>query len=208
MRTRWRRWSTHPPAGKSARALQGRQFGRHRVLPQRNQRVHAQRSHLHDPARARAFETPYLGVRRGSGYAAQCARTDSIREIIYRFSLLGNFWLFFARIPADPLEATDIPLEHPKRVVLSASIKGLLEAAVDKQCIVDVMFAGIQPMSWSSSLADIIEIRAKAFAELLEHPLAEVRNLVAERLERIELTVRRERQREAEDHSRREQRFE
>lgn len=106
------------------------------------------------------------------------------------------------------VEATDIPLEHPKRVVLSASIKGLLEAAVDKQCIVDVMFAGIQPMSWSSSLADIIEIRAKAFAELLEHPLAEVRNLVAERLERIELTVRRERQREAEDHSRREQRFE
>lgn len=40
---------------KAHRALQGRQLGRHRVLPQRNQRVHAQRSHSHDPAGARAY---------------------------------------------------------------------------------------------------------------------------------------------------------
>jgi hypothetical protein len=105
-------------------------------------------------------------------------------------------------------KASDVPLEHPKRVVLSEPIKALLEAAVDKQGIVNTIFAGIQPMSWSGSLADIMEIRAKAFAELLEHPLREVRDLAARKFERVEQDVRQKREREAAEHSRREQRFE
>jgi hypothetical protein len=105
-------------------------------------------------------------------------------------------------------EASDVPLEHPKRVVLSEPIKALLEAAVDKQSLVNTIFSGIQPMSWSGSRADIMEIRARAFAELLEHPLPEVRDLVARKLERVEQVVRQERERDAAEHSRREQRFE
>ncbi|AKM32410.1 hypothetical protein AB870_01035 [Pandoraea faecigallinarum] len=105
-------------------------------------------------------------------------------------------------------EASDVRLEHPKRVVLSEPIKALLEAAVDKQGIVNTIFSRIQPMSWSGSRADIMEIRGRAFAELLEHLLPEVRDLAAKMLERIEQLVRREREREAEEHSWREQRFE
>lgn len=108
-------------------------------------------------------------------------------------------------------EGGDAPLEHPKRVVLSEPIKALLEAAVDKQSIVNTIFSGIQPMSWSGSRADIMEIRARAFSELLERSfLPEVRDLAARKLERVEQIVRqeREREREAAEHSRREQRFE
>jgi hypothetical protein len=105
-------------------------------------------------------------------------------------------------------EASDVPLEHPKRVVLSEPIKAFLEAAVDKQDIVNTMFSGIQPMSWSGSRADIMEIRARAFAELLEHPLPEVRDLATKKFEQVERAVRLEREREAQEHGRREQRFE
>ncbi|GAA0527541.1 hypothetical protein [Pigmentiphaga daeguensis] len=105
-------------------------------------------------------------------------------------------------------DASDVPLEHPKRVVLSEPIKALLGAAADKQGIVNTIFLGIQPMSWSGSRADIMEIRARAFAALLEHPLPEVRDLAAMKLERVEQIVRQEREREAAKQSRREQRFE
>lgn len=105
-------------------------------------------------------------------------------------------------------EASDVPLEHPKRVVLSEPIKALLQAAVDKQSIVNTIFSEIQPMSWSGSRADIMEIRAKAFAELLEHPLSEVRDLTTKKFEWVERAVREEREREAQEHGRREQRFE
>lgn len=105
-------------------------------------------------------------------------------------------------------EESDIPREHPKRVVLSEPIKALLEAAVDKQGIVNTIFRGIQPMSWSGSLADIMEIRARAVAELLEHQLPEVRDLAGSKLERAKQLVRQEREREAAEHSQREQRFE
>ncbi|PPU92646.1 hypothetical protein XalbCFBP2523_09935 [Xanthomonas albilineans] len=105
-------------------------------------------------------------------------------------------------------EASDAPLEHPKRVVLSEPIKALLEAAVDKKGIINTMFAGIRPMSWSGSRADIMEIRVKAFTELLEHPLHEVRDIAKEKFEEVEREVRREREWEAQEHSQREQRFE
>lgn len=99
-------------------------------------------------------------------------------------------------------------LEHPKRVVLSEPIKALLEAAVDKKNIINTIFSRIQPTSWSGSRADIMEIRAKAFAELLEHPSSEVRDLAARKLELVEQFVRQDREQEAAEHSQREQRFE
>lgn len=105
-------------------------------------------------------------------------------------------------------EASDVSLEHPKRVVLSEPIKALLEVSVDKQSIVNTIFSGIQPMSWSGSRADIMEIRARAFAQLLEHPLLEVRDLAARKLERVKQVMQQEREREAAEHSLREQRFE
>ncbi|WP_371182003.1 hypothetical protein [Xanthomonas sacchari] len=105
-------------------------------------------------------------------------------------------------------EASDVPLDHPKRVVLSEPIKALLEAATDKEGIVNTIFLGIQPTSWSGSQADIMEIRARAFAELLEHPKPEVRDLVAKKLEHVEQVMRNIREREAAEHNRREQRFE
>ncbi|MBX3713072.1 MAG: hypothetical protein KF800_14015 [Lysobacter sp.] len=108
----------------------------------------------------------------------------------------------------SPAEADHSSMEHPKRVVLSQNIKALLDAALDKHAIVDAMLSGIPPTSWSGSRADIMEIRAKAFAELLEHALPEVRDLAARKLERVEQVVRQEREREAAEHNQREQRFE
>ncbi|MBO9829258.1 hypothetical protein J7373_13450 [Xanthomonas sp. A2111] len=105
-------------------------------------------------------------------------------------------------------EASDVPLDHPKRVVLSEPIKALLEAATDKEGIVNTIFLGIQPMSWSGSRADIMEIRARAFAELLEHPQPEVQDLAARKLEHVEQVMRNIREQEAAEHNRREQRFE
>ncbi|CUJ97041.1 hypothetical protein [Achromobacter xylosoxidans] len=102
----------------------------------------------------------------------------------------------------------DVPRAHPQCVVLSEPIKALLESAVDKPGIVNTIFSAIQPMSWSGSRAAIMESRAKAFAELLEHPLPEVRALAARKLEGVEQVVRQELEREAAEHSRREQRFE
>lgn len=99
-------------------------------------------------------------------------------------------------------------LEHPRRVVLSEHIKALLWAARNKQDIVEAMFSAVYPSSWSGSLANIIKIRAGAFAELLKHPLPEVRDLATKKFEQLEQAVRREREREALEYSRREQRFE
>lgn len=110
--------------------------------------------------------------------------------------------------PYSPAKAGDASLEHPKRVVLSEHIKALLEAALDKQGIVNSMFSGVQPTSWSGSRANIMEIRAKALSELLEHALPEVRDLAARKLEHVEQVLRQEREREAAEHNQREQRFE
>jgi len=105
-------------------------------------------------------------------------------------------------------EAGNTPLDHPKRVVLSEHIKALLEAAQEKYGIIEAMFLAIQPRSWSGSRAEIMAVRSRAFAELLEHPLPMVREAAAVKLKQVEHVVGKYREQEAEEHNRREQRFE
>jgi hypothetical protein len=106
---------------------------------------------------------------------------------------------------SDPNDASD---ENTKRMVLSEHIKSLLNAATDKLAIVETIFKGIHPSSWSGSLADIFEIRSKAFAALLDYPDSDVQAFVRTKLSHLEQQIRREREREAAEHNEREQRFE
>lgn len=99
-------------------------------------------------------------------------------------------------------------LDNPKQVVLSRHIKALLEIADNKNDIVETIFAGTWPDGWSGSLAEILEVRSKAFAELLDHHSQEVRELAKAKLTSLEKTIRKKREQEAEEYGRREQRFE
>lgn len=102
----------------------------------------------------------------------------------------------------DPLD------DHPKHMFLSEHAKSLLEVADDKLAMVEIIFEHVQPNSWSGSRADIFEVRSKAFAELLEYPDPEVRDLVTKKLSTLEERIRLERESEAAEHNEREQRFE
>lgn len=106
------------------------------------------------------------------------------------------------------LEAGACPFDNPKHVILSAHVKALLDAANDKLSVIETIFLRTRPSSWSDSLAEILEVRSKAFSELLEHPTPEVREFAKTKLGLIEQSVRINREREAEENSRREQRFE
>lgn len=100
------------------------------------------------------------------------------------------------------------PLDNPKQVILSAHAKALLDAAKDKLGVAETIFLAISPNSWSGSQADIIEVRSQAFSELLEYPTLEVCEFARAKLSLIEQTIRRTREREAEEDNRHEQRFE
>jgi hypothetical protein len=104
--------------------------------------------------------------------------------------------------------ATDALDENPKRMVLSTHIKSLFTVAQDKLAMIEVIFKNSHPGSWSGSLADILEVRAKAFAELLEHSDPKIQALVRTKLTLFEQRIRNEREREAAEHNEREQRFE
>lgn len=104
-----------------------------------------------------------------------------------------------------PKDAVD---ENPKRVVLSEHIKSIFKAAADKKAMVETIFDGIQPRSWSGSLAKILEARSNAFSELLEYPDSEIQGLVKIKLAILEKRIRTEHASEAKRHNEREQRFE
>jgi len=104
--------------------------------------------------------------------------------------------------------ASDALPSDPKHAVLSSHIKSLMEISSDKLAIVEIIFRAARPDSWSNSLANILEMRAKAFAELLAHPSPEVQSLVRKKLLLLEQSVQREREREAAENNKREQRFE
>jgi hypothetical protein len=101
------------------------------------------------------------------------------------------------------------PFDNPKQVMLSDHITALLEVAENKIDIVEKIFAGAWPHSgWTGSLAEILEVRSKAFADLLNHHSGEVREFAKIKLTLIEKSIRKNREKEAEENNRREQRFE
>lgn len=104
--------------------------------------------------------------------------------------------------PNDTIE------DHPKHVVLSKHIKSILDVADDKLAIVEIILEDMQPGSWSGSLADILETRSKAFAELLEYPDSEVQTLVKTKLDILDKNILSQREYEAARENEREQRFE
>ncbi len=106
------------------------------------------------------------------------------------------------------VEPEDGLIENPRRVELSSHIKTILDAAEDKTQIVDIIYARARPSGWSGSLADILEVRAHAFSELLHHSALEVRECAKAKLALMEQSIRHNRARESEEHNRWEQRFE
>lgn len=99
-------------------------------------------------------------------------------------------------------------LNNPKKLTLSHQITSLLDAAENKIAIVEVIFNKSFPNGWSGSLADILEVRAEAFAELLNHSSPEVREIAKIKLSHLNRSIRENREREVEEYNWREQRSE
>jgi hypothetical protein len=99
-------------------------------------------------------------------------------------------------------------LDNPKKVALSKHITSLLDAAEDKVAIVETIFSRTFPGGWSGSLADILEVRSKAFAELLNQDLPEVQKIAKAKLSLLDRSIRENRDRESDEYNQREQRFE
>ncbi|WP_319532339.1 hypothetical protein [uncultured Cohaesibacter sp.] len=110
--------------------------------------------------------------------------------------------------PYTTTDGSGIPMENPSKVKLSGHMLAILDAAEDKTKIVEVIFSRTWPSGWSGSLSNILETRARAFAALAEYPSKAVKCLVEGKLRQIEQSIRVERQKEAEEHAEREQRFE
>ena len=102
----------------------------------------------------------------------------------------------------------DVVDETPKQMIISKHVMSLLELAQNKLAIVEIIFKNAFPGGWSGSLADILEVRSKAFAELLRHYDTEVQALVRIKLADFAQNIRAEREREALRNNEREQRFE
>lgn len=109
---------------------------------------------------------------------------------------------FAAKDVQDPLD------DHPKRLVLSNHIQGLLRVASDKLALAQIILGHVKPTSWSGSRASIFEVRTTAFSELLNHPHSDVRQFARNTLPILEQELRLEYEYEAADHNEREQRFE
>lgn len=97
---------------------------------------------------------------------------------------------------------------EPKKVALSEHITSLLDAAEDKVAIVETIYSRTIPRSYSGSLADILEDRRKAFAELSNHDSPEVRKITKAKLSLLDRSIRESRERESDEYNQREQRFE
>ncbi len=106
------------------------------------------------------------------------------------------------------VDGVESALDNPKREILSTHARALLDVAENKLGVAEIIFKRTWPNSWTGSPAGIIEVRSKAFAELLEHSSLEVREFAKTKLAVIDQSVRQNRKQEAEENSRREQRFE
>ncbi|WP_223191913.1 hypothetical protein [Pseudoalteromonas piscicida] len=99
-------------------------------------------------------------------------------------------------------------LDNPKKVALSKHITSLLDAAEDKVALVETIFSRSRPSSYSGSLADILEVRKKAFAELLNHDSPGVQKIAKVKLSLLDRSIRENRNHESDEYNQREQRFE
>lgn len=97
---------------------------------------------------------------------------------------------------------------NPKQVELSKHIKSLLNVAKNKCQIVEAIYLRTVPSSWSGSLAEILEVRSKAFSELLNHPSPEIQETVELKLELLNYSIRKNRELEKKEFHQQEQRFE
>ena len=107
-----------------------------------------------------------------------------------------------------PIEEPLFPTVDKRPVELSGHIKAFFYTAKNKDKIVEIMYDKIRPNSWSDSLADVLESRAKAFSELSNHASIEIQKLIEEKLALVNRWIQKEREREAQEHNQREQRFE
>lgn len=105
---------------------------------------------------------------------------------------------------ADSLQNID----PPKGCLISEHALAVLAAAANKADIIEVFFEKIYPGSWTNSLADILELRAKAFSALLDFPMVEVRVVVEEKNILAGKFIKAQREKEASQDLTREQRFE
>lgn len=110
--------------------------------------------------------------------------------------------------PYETLEDGSTPLENPRKVKISDHMLAILEAALDKVQVIDIIFERVSPNSWSGSRADIIEVRAQAISALANHPRVDVKARVVQKLKELDRYIQIQRKIEAEEHNRREQRFE
>lgn len=93
-------------------------------------------------------------------------------------------------------------------VMLSEHMRTFLEVVEDKGFIIDAICEQLHPRRWSGSEADIIENRSIVLNELLSHESVIVRELVKKKIEQCKRLIKNIRQKELEDHNKREQRFE
>jgi hypothetical protein len=148
------------------------------------------------------------GSRRGSGSSLNLAPVD--RLVKWCNGNQDRIQKIAAAVSSYSSEDNEKnPLENPKQVVLSIHIKELLEIAENKIDIVETIFAGAWPSSgWSESLAEILEVRSRAFTELLNYPSPEVREFAKTKLTLLEKSIREKRMHEAKNNRWHEQRFE
>lgn len=112
---------------------------------------------------------------------------------------------------ATPYISTDkdaASYDNPKSAVLTEHIKSFLNEAEDKIAIVETIFTNTCPSCWSGSLAQILDVRSKAFAELTEHTDTAVREYAATKLQELKVIVAKEYENEANENRFGEQTFE
>lgn len=107
-----------------------------------------------------------------------------------------------------PIEEPLFPTVDKRPVELSGHIKAIFHTANNKDKIVEIIYDKIRPNSWSDSLADVLESRAEAFSELSSHASVEIQKLIEKKLALVNQWIQKEREREAQEHNQREQRFE
>ncbi|MFS6803151.1 hypothetical protein WKE96_09775 [Edwardsiella tarda] len=94
------------------------------------------------------------------------------------------------------------------RITLCDNAIKFLEAAPEPSVVLESFAELMSPSSWSGSLANILQSRANAFSELIEHERDDISNAAKNIYERLMLMIERQRNREQQEDRKGEQRFE